>query len=276
LVFEESLRWLLLHFKLRTLLYTGRGLDKLLRIRELSKTYNGIDYAIRNLSFSVEKGHIVSLLGHNGAGKSTTLRIIASILAPSSGDVEINHISLSKATTSELREIKRSIGYLNEYCIPFEHLTATEYLFYVGKLYGIENNQELMNTIRNLESTWGIDLPEEKFISEYSSGLVKRIAIASVLLNKPSLLLLDEPLNNLDPIGVKLFKEHLQYLRKGGTRILIATHNLDFAEKYSDDIVIIEEGQKIFQGSISSLIKHIHPEEGKVSLEELYSLLSTK
>lgn len=248
----------------------------MLKILGLTKTYNGIDYAIRNLSFSVEKGQIVSLLGHNGAGKSTTLRIIASILAPTSGDVEINCILLSKATTSELREIKRSIGYLNEYCIPFEHLTATEYLFYVGKLYGIEDIQKLTNNIRDLESMWRIDHPDGKFISEYSSGLVKRIAIASVLLNKPSLFVLDEPLNNLDPIGAKLFKEHLQHLRKCGAAILVATHNLDFAEKVSDEIIIIEEGRQIFQGSINSLKKQIHQDEGEVSLEDLYSILSTK
>ncbi len=249
---------------------------RLLRIRGLSKTYNGLDYAVRDLSFSIGKGKIVSLLGHNGAGKSTTLRIIASILAPTSGDVEINHVSLSKATISELREIKRSIGFLNEFSVPFEHLTATEYLFYVGKLYGIEDNQELMNTIRDLETMWRIDHPDEKFISEYSSGLVKRIAIASLLLNKPCLLLLDEPLNDLDPIGAKLFKEHLHYLRRCGTTILIATHQLDFVEEISDDIIIIEEGRKIFQGSENSLEKYIPATEGKISLEDLYSLVSTK
>jgi ABC-2 type transport system ATP-binding protein len=248
----------------------------MLKVSELTKTYNGIDYAIRDISFSVERGQIVSLLGHNGAGKTTTLRIIASILAPTGGDVEIECTSLSKATTSELRKIKRSIGYLNENCIPFEHLTATEYLFYVGKLYGIEDSQKLTNTIRDLESRWGIDRPDDKFIREYSSGLVKRISLASVLLNEPSLLLLDEPLNNLDPIGVKLLKEHLKHLRKCGAAILVATHHLDFAEKVSDYIIIIEEGRQKFQGSINSLKKQIHPEEGEVSLEDLYSMLSPK
>ncbi len=248
----------------------------MLKITALSKTYDGIDYAIRDLSFSVEKGQIVSLLGHNGAGKTTTLRIIASILAPTSGDVEIDGISLSEATTSELRQVKRSIGYLNENCIPFEHLTATEYLFYVGKLYGLEDNQKLTSSIKDLESMWGIDHPEEKFVSEYSSGLVKRLALASVLLNKPSLLLLDEPLNNLDPIGAKLLKEHLKHLRKCGAEILVATHHLEYAAKVSDQIIVMEEGRQKFQGSINSLRKQIHPEEGDVSLEDLYSILSIK
>jgi ABC-type multidrug transport system ATPase subunit len=248
----------------------------MLKVFGLTKTYDGREYAIRDITFSVEKGQIVSLLGHNGAGKTTTLRIIASILAPTRGDVEIDGVSLSKATISELRRIKRSTGYLNEDCIPFEHLTANEYLFYVGKLYGIEDNHKLMNMIRDLENTLGIDHPNEKFIREYSSGLVKRIALASVLLNEPRLLLLDEPLNNLDPIGAKLFKEHLKNLRKCGAEILVATHHLDFAEKVSDQIIVIEEGRQKFQGSINGLREQIHPEEGDVSLEDLYSILSTK
>jgi ABC-2 type transport system ATP-binding protein len=247
-----------------------------LKVSGLSKTYNGIDYAIRDISFSVKKGQIVSILGHNGAGKTTTLRIIASILAPTSGDVEIECTSLFKATISELRKIKRSIGYLNEKCVPFEHLTAFEYLFYVGKLYGIEDSQKLTNKIKDLENMFGIDHPDSKLINEYSSGLVKRIALASVLLNEPSLLLLDEPLNNLDPIGARLLKEHLKYLRKCGVAILVSTHHLDFAEKTSDHIIIIEEGRQIFQGSINSLKMQFHPEEGEVTLEDLYSMISKR
>lgn len=184
--------------------------------------------------------------------------------------------AMGNARVRTQSKIKRSIGYLDDNGIPFEHLSATEYLFYVGNLYGIEDRHKLLKTIRDLENLLGIDHPDDKFIREYSSGLLKRIALASVLINEPGLLLLDEPLNNLDPIGAKLFKEHLKHLRQNGAAILVATHNLDFAEKVSDYVFVIEEGQQIFQGSIDTMRKQFHPEEGDVSLEDLYSMLSVK
>lgn len=246
----------------------------MLTVKNLTKTYDNKYFAIKDISFSVEKGQIVSLLGHNGAGKSTTLKIIASILAPTYGNIEIDNISLLNTHTNQLRKIKRNIGFLPENPFQLDQLTPDEYLFYIGKLYNIENDKKLNSIINYLINLFDINDSKSKFINEYSTGLKKRIAIASVLINNPGLLLLDEPTNNLDPIGVKLFKEYLHQLCKDGTAILLATHRLEFAEKISDQIIVLEKGKTKFQGTINELEKKCKTTGINTSLEELYSLLS--
>jgi len=245
----------------------------MLNIKNLSKTYDNEYYAVENISFSVKKGQIVSLLGHNGAGKSTILKIIASILAPTNGNIEIDNISLFSTNSNHLRKIKRNIGFLPENPFQIDQLTPDEYLFYIGKLYGIKNDNELTNRIDYLINLFNIDNSKSKFIDECSSGLKKRIAIASVLINKPGLLLLDEPANNLDPIGVKLLKEYLRKLKNEGTAVLLATHRLEFSETISDQIIIIEKGKSKFQGTLNNLSEKYGSSGNSNSLEELYSIL---
>ncbi len=245
----------------------------MLNIKNLTKTYDNEYYAVENISFSVKKGQIVSLLGHNGAGKSTILKIIASILAPTKGNIEIDNISLFNINPNQLRRIKRNIGFLPENPFLIDQLTPDEYLFYIGKLYGIEDDNKLCDSINYLISLFDIDNSKSKFINEYSSGLKKRISIASVLINKPGLLLLDEPTNNLDPIGVKVLKEYLRKLKEEGTAVLLATHRLEFSETISDQIIIIEKGKSEFQGTLNDLNEKCGTSGKSNSLEELYSSL---
>jgi len=243
----------------------------MLNIKNLKKTYDNEYYAVEDISFSVKKRQIVSLLGHNGAGKSTILKIIASILAPTNGNIEIDNISLFSTNSNNLRKIKRNIGFLPENPFQIDQLTPDEYLFYIGKLYGIEDDNKLCDSINYLVNLFNIDNSKSKFINEYSSGLKKRIAISSVLINNPGLLLLDEPTNNLDPIGVKLLKEYSRQLKEQGTAVLLATHRLEFAEKISDQIIIIEKGKSKFQGTPNDFSEKYGSSGNSNSLEELYS-----
>lgn len=245
----------------------------MLKITDISKSYNQKDFAIKNLSFNVQKGSILALLGHNGAGKSTTLRIISGMIGLNSGQVLIDGIDISKAESEDLRKIKQNIGFISETTNLLDYLTAWEYIFYIGKMYGIEDEHLLTQKIEKLVQEFNIVDAKEKYIKEYSSGLKKRIALASIMINSPDLLLLDEPTVHLDPIGVKIFKKYLKELSSKGTAIILATHQLDIAEKLADKILIINEGEKLFQGTMEELRNSFDSSQMHDSLENYYAKL---
>lgn len=245
----------------------------MLKVTELSKSYDQKTYAVKNLSFEVKKGSILALLGHNGAGKSTTLRMISGMIGLNSGQVFIDGIELSNADSEKLRKIKQKIGFISETTNLLDYLTAWEYLFYIGKMYGIEDDQLLTQKIQKLIQEFNITEAKEKSIKEFSSGLKKRIALASIMINSPNLLLLDEPTVYLDPIGVKLFKQYLKELSSNGTAIILATHHLDIAEKLADQILMINEGENLFYGTLDELRNSFDDSEEKDNLEDFYAKL---
>lgn len=245
----------------------------MLQVIDLSKSYDRRTYAVNRLSFAVEDGHILALLGHNGAGKSTTLRLVSTMLQSSSGQVLIDGIDLFRADADQLRQIKRKIGFVPETVNLLEYLTAWEYLFYIGQMYGIEDETLLTRRVDELVERFGITDAREKVTSDYSSGLKKRISIASILINQPRLLLLDEPTAHLDPIGVKTLKDCLRELRSEGATIILATHQLDIAEQLADEILIINEGQEVFYGTQDDLRERFQDSDGQGNLESFYSRL---
>lgn len=245
----------------------------MLQVTALSKSYDGKTFALKELSFGVEDGQILALLGHNGAGKSTTLRILSTVLEPTSGQVAIDNIDLAQANTDQLRQIKRTIGFVPESPNLLGYLTPWEYLFYIGQMYGIDDEARLQSQIDDLLKQFGITEAKEKFIEDFSAGLKKRISIAAMMINSPRLLLLDEPTANLDPIGVAKFKAYLRNLRAAGVTILLATHQLDIAEQLADQILIINEGEKMFYGTLDDLRVRFSGSDGEASLESFYSQL---
>jgi len=248
-------------------------LNNMLRLIDISKSYDHITYAVEELSLIVEDGHILVMLGHNGAGKTTTLRIVSTVLAQTSGLIFIDGIDISQADTDRLRMIKRKIGFVAETTNLLGCLTPWEYLFYLGQMYGIKDEKLLRHRIDELVARFGITDSEVKYIEDYSSGLKKRISIASVMINTPSLLLLDEPTAHLDPIGVKVFKEYLKELRSTGVTILLATHQLDIAKELADEILIINEGENIFHGTLDDVCRRFRDVSGNANLEKFYSEL---
>jgi len=213
----------------------------MLQAIDLSKSYDRGNYAVNKLSSEVENGHILALLGHNGAGKSTTLRMASTMLELTSGQVLIDGIDVSLDDVDRLRQIKQKTGFVPETVNLLEYLTAWEYLFYIGQMYGIEDEGILTSRVDELVERFTIREAREKIIGDYSSGLKKRISIASSLINLPRLLLLDEPTAHLDPIGVRTLKDCLRELRSEGATIVLATHQLDLAEQLSDEILISNE-----------------------------------
>jgi len=245
----------------------------MLKVTNLKKSYDNITFAVKDISFDVDKGNILALLGHNGAGKSTILKIISGTINMNAGKVLIDGIDLSKTEPIKLREIKRKIGFMSENTDLLEYLTAWEYLFYIGHLYGIEDEESLTHKMQELIRYFGITEAKSKGIGEYSSGLKKRIALASTMINLPNMLLLDEPTVHLDPIGVQLLKQCLIDCRSNGTTIILATHRLEIAEQLADQILIINRGEKLFYGTMDELHSHFEDAQDESNLENFYSKL---
>ena len=250
-----------------------KDINNMLQVNNLCKSYDQTTYAVKELSFEVENGSILALLGHNGAGKSTTLRMISTVLVPTEGQILINTIDLSKADTDTLRQIKRNIGFVPEAANLLSYLTPWEYLFYVGQMYGIDDEDKLNNQIDTLVQRFSITDAKVKQIEHFSAGLKRRVSLAAMFMNSPSLLLLDEPTAHLDPIGVKMLKEYLKELRSEGVVILLATHQLDIAEQLADQILIINKGLNIFHGTMDDLRKRYPESVGQNNLEYFYSQL---
>jgi ABC-2 type transport system ATP-binding protein len=248
-------------------------MNNMLQVNDLSKSYDRTTYAIKELSFEVPKGSILALLGHNGAGKSTILRMISTILVPTAGRVLIDDVDLSQIDAARLRQIKRNIGFVPETVNLLGYLTPWEYLFYVGQMYGIDDEDRLNNRIEALVNRFSITDAKVKQIEHFSAGLKRRVSIAAMLVNSPHLLLLDEPTAHLDPIGVKMLKEYLKELRSQGVIVLLATHQLDVAEQLADQILIINQGQKIFHGTMNDLRERYPGSTGDNNLEYFYSQL---
>lgn len=244
---------------------------KMLALEAVSKVYPGGGVALRELSLVVTAGRIVTLLGHNGAGKSTTLKIAAGIIAPTSGSVTISGRDLQNAKADVEADQRRQVGFLPEEAHLLESMTPSEFLWYVGQLYGIEDEGELASRIRSWTERLAVEGAEDCPLRELSAGQRRRVSIIAALLNGPKLLLLDEPTNFLDPIGVKILKDVLVSLRNEGCASLLATHRLDVAEQLSDVVVVLDHGVAIFQGSLMELHTRAPSASPGAPLEVLYA-----
>jgi ABC-type multidrug transport system ATPase subunit len=245
----------------------------MLSIERLTKSYNRGEPAVRDLSFNLPAGAIVSLLGHNGAGKTTTLKVVAGILAPSAGTVVIEGKRLDARADELDRECRRRIGFLPENGYLLDYMTPREFLWYVGHLYGFEDEDALRLRITTLVDAFSVERAESCLLKELSAGQRRRVSIVAALLNEPRLLLLDEPTNFLDPIGVKILKEYLLATRAKGNAALLATHRLDVAEQLSDAVIVLDHGRTVFQGTLRDLSEHLGSRVENRSLEELYTAL---
>jgi len=245
----------------------------MLTLQGLSKSYGGGEFAVHDLSLEVPAGRIASLLGHNGAGKSTTLKIAAGILAPTAGSVCVDGHRLSNESQDIALERRRLVGFLPEDAQLLDYMTPGEFLRFVGHLYGINDEGALTRRIAALVQTFALEESAERLIRELSAGQRRRVSILAAVLNHPRLLILDEPTNFLDPIGLRILKDYLLDLRAEGCAVLLATHRLDVAEQLSDTVVVIDHGVEIFQGALPDLRAKFMSLTREPSLENLYSAL---
>ncbi|RKR80522.1 ABC-2 type transport system ATP-binding protein [Mucilaginibacter gracilis] len=220
--------------------------EQAIETKNLSFNYKGIPI-IKGLDLKVERGSIYGFLGPNGAGKTTTIRLLLGLLSPKEGKISLlgSSLNINRGT------ILKKVGALIETPSLYDHLSGYDNLCVVGKYRNVGNNQiqEVLNLVKLYDS-------REKLVSQYSLGMKQRLGLAMALLDKPDVLILDEPVNGLDPMGIVETRQLLFELNeKYGTTIFLSSHLLTEIEKLVTHVGIINEGRLIFQGPIAELDK---------------------
>lgn len=213
-----------------------------LEIKNVTKSFKG-KIAVNNFSMELQAGECVGLIGPNGAGKSTLIKVISDITNPTAGEVLLNGIKISK--------MKSEIGYLPQYPNFFHWMTARETLTFMGQLSGLKK-EELSKSIPKMLEKVGLKEEENAKVSTFSGGMKQRLGIAQALLHKPSLIVMDEPVSALDPIGRREVLNLIKEIKKD-TTILLSTHILSDAEEICERFVIIKDGTKIEDTTITEL-----------------------
>jgi ABC-2 type transport system ATP-binding protein len=209
----------------------------------VSKSFGTLK-AVNELNLSVEPGEIRGLLGPNGSGKSTTMKIIMGMLKPDSGSINVCGVDVRVKPV----EARRHIGYVPETPFLYEYLSASEYLDLVGVAYGLDRI-ERKKRAGELVQALQMDKHINEIMSGFSQGMRQKIALISALMHKPEVLILDEPLNGLDPRSARIVKEILNRLAGDRVSILFSTHVLEIADAICGKITIIANGSTIAEGT---------------------------
>lgn len=214
-----------------------------LEIKNVTKSFKG-KTAVNNFSMELQAEECVGLIGPNGAGKSTLIKVISDIINPDVGEVLLNGIKISK--------MKREIGYLPQYPNFFHWMTARETLTFMGQLSGLKK-EELSKSIPKMLEKVGLKGEENAKVSTFSGGMKQRLGIAQALLHQPALIVMDEPVSALDPIGRREVLNLIEEIKKD-TTILLSTHILSDAEEICERFVMIKDGTKIEDTTITELL----------------------
>jgi ABC-2 type transport system ATP-binding protein len=204
--------------------------------------------AVNNLNLSIGTGEIFGLLGPNGSGKSTTLKMLLGLVPSDFGSITVLGLDVQKHSV----EVKKLVGYVPEAANIYEFLTGIEYLDFIADIYGVptaEKKQRINEYLKALQ----LEGREGDMINSYSDGMRKKISLISAFLHKPKLLLLDEPLNALDPRSARIVKDFLHSLKGQGVTTIMSTHVLEIAEAICDRIAIMYQGNILALGNMEEL-----------------------
>ena len=216
-------------------------------IFELTKFFGSVP-ALSGVSITVGPGEVRGLLGPNGSGKSTLIRILVGLLKPTSGSARVLGLDVQK----EPMEVKRVVGYVPESPRLYEFLTATEYLDFIADVRSIgfvEKSERIKRFIGALD----LEGKQGDMISSYSQGMKQKVAMMGALLHRPRILLLDEPLNGLDPKSARVVKELIHELARERVSTIFSTHVLEIAEAICDRITILQNGRVLAEGTSQEL-----------------------
>ena len=235
-----------------------------IEIKKLTKTYNNYQ-AVNNISFAIEKNKTVGLLGPNGCGKTTTIGMMLGLVSPSAGEILIENKEIKYFKRDEI--LKR-FNFASPYVELPKKLTVKQNLEIYGRLYGIKNLKERINDISG-----DLDIKSffERKTGELSSGQKNRVSLAKSLINKPEILLLDEPTASLDPDIGDFIRSYIQeYKLKNKVTILLASHNMSEVERLCDSVIMMRKGKIIDKGTCKQLIDN----HGRNNLEETFLKLA--
>ena len=240
-----------------------------LTVEGLWKRYDGT-WAVQGLDLRVRAGEIVGLIGPNGAGKTTTLKAIVGLLQPEAGHIAVD----GRPLDADPVRYKASIGYMPEAFTLPDYLSGEEFLEYVGRLHGIPL-VALRERLRDGFVRSDLWDRRRDLILSYSKGMRQKIAFLAATLHEPRLLLLDEPLIGIDPVGQVRLREVVRRLTQLGSGALVSTHMLDTAERLCDRIAIVHRGRTVASGTLAEL-RQVTQARADSTLEEVFLQLTTE
>ncbi|WP_297133689.1 ABC transporter ATP-binding protein [Terrisporobacter sp.] len=216
--------------------------------KNVNKVYEASKFKIENLNLIFKEGQITGLVGKNGSGKTTIMKMMVGLLPIDNGEVRI----LNKDISDGFNSIKNNIGYMHAEHYFYEYLTGREFLFFVGKIKGLEEAL-IDKRIREYSEYFELKSLLDTTIINYSHGTKQKISFISQIINNPSILLLDEPLNGLDPVIIKKIREFIKKISiENGTCVIVSAHQLSFIEEICDRVIVINDGKIIMDKEISS------------------------
>ncbi len=227
--------------------------EAVIEIRNLSKIYRDFwgrkkVQAVKSLSLDVHKGEVFGLLGPNGSGKTTTLKMLLGLLFPTSGEMKILGKSASDVSKNE------KIGYLPEESYLYRFLNADETLDFYGRLFNMSTADRVRRTDELIEMV-GLGKARRRQLKEYSKGMTRRIGLAQALINDPDLVLLDEPTSGLDPIGTREMKDLILRLKAQGKTVVMCSHQLGDVQDVCDRIAVLFQGELKVLGRVDELLE---------------------
>lgn len=248
-------------------------MEKAIQVKGLQKSYKKL-HVLKGVDFEVEKGSIFALLGSNGAGKTTVVRILTTLLKPDGGTAVVNGFDVA----AKPENVRQSISLTGQFAAVDEILTGRENLIMIAKLRHLNNPLQVAD---DLLKRFGLTDASGRRVSTYSGGMRRRLDIAMSLVGTPSVIFLDEPTTGLDPEGrIEVWKT-IKELAGGGTTILLTTQYLEEAEQLADRIAILHEGRIIANGTLAELKKLFPPAkveyiEKQPTLEEIFLAVTGK
>jgi len=214
------------------------GMGKLLEVNGLYKKYSSkIDYAIKDINIVGKAGEIVGILGHNGAGKSTTIKCITGMHPYDKGQIFISGYDL----LNESIEAKRNFGYVSDEFALLEKMTGLEYINFMADIYGV-SSEDRKNRVEMFQSLFALGEAINAPISSYSHGMKQKISIMGALIHNPKIFILDEPMTGLDPYTANQLKNYFIEHSKNKNLVLFSSHNLDVVEKLCNRVYVVDQG----------------------------------
>ncbi len=204
--------------------------------------------AVNGVSFSLSSGEVLGLLGPNGSGKSTLMKMIVGVLKPDMGNIQVLGVDVGTDPVS----VKRMVGFVPESPRLYEFLTGIEYLDFIADVHALDSSTK-RERIPEFLKALDLEGRENELINGYSQGMKQKLAIIAGLLHHPRILVLDEPLNALDPRSARIVKDLIHKLRDDGVPTIFSTHVLEIADAICDRIVIMYEGNVLAEGTTQDL-----------------------
>jgi ABC-2 type transport system ATP-binding protein len=231
-------------------------------VEHLTRTY-GPFTAVDDLSFGVDSGEIVGLIGPNGAGKTTTLRALAGILRPTRGRIQVDDFDL----LTHPIDAKRRLAFMPDEPRLFEYLTVEEHLRLIARLYTVDDFEARAQALLSELELAG---KERSLPGELSRGMRQKVVIACGLVRRASVLLFDEPLTGLDPLGIRRMRETIAARARAGAAVLLSSHLLHLVEEVCTRVIIMDRGRKIADGTVEELASRADLATAGSNLEQIF------